>query len=207
MMKKLVVSISRAYGSGGSAIGKKLAVELGVPFYDKAIIEMASEKSGLSSEYISRLEEHASSSFLFNLATTSFSSRAILPQYDVPVGYAAFSAQTSAIRELAERSSCVIIGRCAEYILRDDPDCVKVFIHADREQRLGFVMKEFELDRKTAEARLNKIDKGRSNYYKNFTGEKWGNVYDHDICINSTRTGLDGAVAVIKTLLLEMGRL
>lgn len=206
-MKKIIVSISRAYGSGGSAIGKKLAAELGIPFYDKAIIEMASEKSGLSSDYLDRLEEHASSSFLFNLAATSYSSHTVLTQYDIPVGYTAFSAQMSVIRELAERSSCVIVGRCSEYILRDNPDCIKVFIHADREQRLGFIMSEFKLDRKAAESKLNKIDKGRSNYYKNFTGENWGNVYDHDICVNASRAGLDGSVAVIKTLLKEMGRL
>jgi len=202
-MKKMVVAVSRSYGSGGELIGEKLAAGLGIPVYDKAIIEMAAEKSGLSSDYIDKLEEHASSSFLFNLVSTSYNAPAMLPQYDVPISYTAFSAQVSVIRELAERGSCVIVGRCSEYILRDDPECVKVFIYADREQRLQYVMKMFKLDRKTADAKLTRIDKGRSNYYKNFTGENWGSVYNHDLSINATRTGISGAVEVIKSFLHE----
>lgn len=203
-MKNLVVSISREYGSRGRTIGKMLAADLGIPFYDKAIIEMAAEKSGLSSEYIDHIEKHASSSFLFNLANSVYSSPAMLPQYDVPISYTAFSAQVAVIRELAERSSCVIVGRCSEYILKDLDNCLKVFIYADRSQRLKYVMDEYDLDEKSAESKLSKIDKGRCNYYKNFTGENWGNVYAHDLCLNSSRCGITGAVSIIKSMINKL---
>ncbi|MGM9522490.1 MAG: AAA family ATPase [Oscillospiraceae bacterium] len=204
-MKKAVIAISRAYGSGGTIVGRKLAAELGIPMFDKKIIELAAEKSGLSQDYIDRMEAHASSSFLFNLASASYPTPGLTAQYDIPITFSAFSAQSAVIRELAEKNSCVIIGRCSDYILKDDPNCIKVFLYAEREDRISHVMNEFGLERKQAEAKLNKMDKGRANYYRNFTGESWGSVYSHDLSINTTRTGRDGAVEVIKSYLTQCG--
>ena len=207
-MKKIVLAISREYGSGGSAVGRKLATELGIPFYDKAIIEMAAEKSGLSSEYIDKIEETITSSFLFNLVSSYTSSHPnMVPQGDMPISYTAYSAQAAVIRELAKRGSCVIVGRCSEYILHDNPNCIKIFIYADTKTRVQHTMQDLNLDEKAATARLAKIDKGRANYYKNFTGEDWGSLYSHDICINSTHCGVDGAVETVKTFLKCSGLL
>ena len=206
-MRKTIIAISRAYGSGGTLIGKKLAAELGIPMFNKQIIEMAAQKSGLSPDYIDRMEDHASNSFLFNLASTSYPVTGLTAQYDIPITFAAFSAQSSVIKELASRESCVIIGRCADYILRDDPNCVRVFIYADKEDCIKYTMKAYDMERKPAISKLAKIDKGRANYYKNFTGENWGSVYSHDLCFNSSRTGYDGAVEVVKGYLKALGRI
>lgn len=207
-MKKTVIAMSRSYGSGGNAVGKTLAAQLGIPFYEKAIIEMAADKSGLSSEYIDGLEAKASRSFLFNLVSSSYPNISMgVPQYDIPVTYTAFSAQSEVIRELAQRDSCVIAGRCAEYVLRDDPDCFRIFIYANNEDRIAYTMKAYNLDAKAAEAKLAKIDKGRSNYYKTYTGEAWGNPFSHDLCINTSRCGTDGAVNAILSFLRSAGRL
>lgn len=198
-MEKRVITISRYYGSGGRLIGRKLAMELGIPFYDRDIIEKASERSGISADYIEKLEERASNSFLFNLVTTAYSMDQ--PEYTNSLSHVAFTAQANVIRELAERSSCVIVGRCGEYILREMPECVKVLIYADRESRLRRIVEQYKEDPKTAPSKLAKLDKGRSNYYRSFTGENWGDPMTHDLCINSGRCGTDGAVEIIKEYL------
>ncbi len=206
-MKKTVIAISRAFGSGGAPIGRKLAQTLGVPLFDRKLIELASEKSGLSADYIENLENHATSSFLFNLAAAAYPSGSFAAPYEMPVTFSAYAAQSSVIREAAARDSCVIVGRCAEYVLQDDPNCVKVFLYANREDRVKFTMHEFNLDAKAAEAKLAKLDKARATYYKDFTGETWGNVYAHDLAVNTSVTGHDGAVEVIMGFLRACGRL
>ena len=202
-MKKTVICISRTYGSRGRSIGRKLAEELGIPFYDKAIIEMTAEKSGLPEEYIDHIEKDPSSSFLFNLANSDQSPIDMFSQYDVPTTKAAFTAQVAVIKEIAERSSCVIVGRCSDYILRGRDDCFSIFIYADKARRVRYLMDEYGVDAQTAEAKLTRIDKERANYYKNFTGETWGNIYAHDLSINSSRCGVDGTAAVIKSLIMN----
>ncbi len=206
-MKKTIVTVSRMYGSRGTTVAGKLSIELGVPMFDKKIIEMASEKSGLAPEFIDTLEKQSTGSFLFGLASSAYSMHGYHYNYDLPVSYSAFSAQSSAIRELAQKGSCVIVGRCSDYILRDDPNCVKVFLYAEREERLRRCMEEFKLDEKAAEAELKRLDKSRVNYYKNFTGEPFGEAAAHDLSINTSKVGADGAVAVIMAYLKAMGRL
>lgn len=201
-MKRIIVAISRQYGSGGASVAKLLGRELGIPVYERQLIEMAAEKAGLSPGYIDSLEETSSRSFLFNLVSTH-SPGSIVPQYDIPVSFSAYAAQAAVIRELAGRGSCIIVGRCAGYILRDDPDCVKIFLRADDDARVTRVMERYGLGRKDAEKRLKKMDKGRSNYYRSFTGEEWGDVYAHDLCLNTSFTGVEGAadtlIAFLKT--------
>ena len=182
--------------------------------YDTSLFEesnitavLAAEKSGLSPDYINSLEETASRSFLFNLVGHTYTPHTMVPQYDVPVTFSAFAAQGQVIRELAEKSSCIVIGRCAEYILRDDPDCLKVFLGAKKEDRIKRVMEEGGMDEKTAEKTLRQIDRGRANYYRSYTGEEWGAMENHDLCINTSVTGLDGAVELIRDLVKATGRL
>ena len=205
MNNKLVVAISREFGSGGRLIGEKLAAELGIPFYDREIIELAAKKSGLSTDFFEQLEERASSSFLFNLVTTAYASPSFFSQYDIPISHKAFYAQVSVIQELADSGSCVIVGRCADYILRDHPNCAKIFIYASREDRLKRVVDHYEYDSDAIDEKISKIDKGRSNYYKHFTNESWGSAHAHDLCINSSFAGIDGSVTLIKTLLQVNG--
>lgn len=206
-MIKTIITISRMYGSHGTAVAGKLAMELGVPMFDRKIIELASEKSGLAPEYIDTMEHRSTGSFLFGLASSAYTMHGYHYNYDLPVSYTAFSAQSTAIREIAQKGSCVIIGRCADYILRDDPSCVKVFLYADRTERLRRCMEEFGLDEKAADAELRKLDKARVNYYKNFTGEPFGEAVAHDLSVNTSRVGVDGAVKVMMAYLEASGRI
>lgn len=205
-MKKTVIAISRAWGAHGTVVGSKLAALLGIPMFDKKIIDLASEKSGLSPDYIGGLEERVTGSFLFNLAAGAVSMHGYHRSYDIPMSYTAFSAQANVIQEIANKGSAVIIGRCSDYLLREDPDCVKIFLYADEADRLEQCKREFNLDDKGAQQQLRKMDRSRQNYYKNFTGESWGQAAAHDLCINVTKIGVDGAVELIMQYLKAAGR-
>lgn len=199
-MNNQIITISRQFGSGGRLIGQKLAEDMGMGYYDKVLLALSSEKSGLSPDFIDKLEEQASSSFLFNLATASQASSNFFYQYDVPLNDKAFFAQTAVIKELADKENCVIVGRCAEHILRDRPSCLKVFIYASKETRLKRLTEEYNMTEKDAKEKLDRMDKGRANYYKHYTGEHWGRIQNHDLCINTDISGVDGAVSLIKSM-------
>ena len=207
-MKRTIIAISRQHGAGGTEIAQLLSARLSIPCYERTVIELAAEKTGFSPSYIEGLEESSSRSFLFNLVSGSYTPASLYPRYDVPVSLPALTAQASVIRELAQKGSCIIVGRCAEYILREDPDVVPVFLRADKADRISFVMKDEGLeDRKAAESRLVKTDRGRMNYYRSYTGEEWGAMENHDLSINTSRTGISGAVDVIVSYLHALGRL
>ncbi len=197
-MGNLVVTISREYGCDGRIIGKKVASALGILYYDRALIQMTADKSGLSPEFIEQTEEKATSSFLYNIASMAYSNASTMyMQYDTPPNDKAFFAQSKVIQELAEKHSCVIVGRCSEYVLRDNPDCVKVFLYADKEDRIQKCMNTEGLDRKKAEAMIKKTDKGRANYHKLYTGISWKELGQYDLAINTSKSGVDGAVSTI----------
>ncbi|NLL46880.1 MAG: cytidylate kinase-like family protein [Clostridiales bacterium] len=202
-MNKTVVTISREYGSGGRQVGIRLAEELGIMCYDRAVIERAAERSGMSPEFIENVEEKAVSSFFFNLSQATFSSYTPILTYDIPPTDKAFFAQAEVIREIAAHGSAVIIGRCADYILRDDPDAIHIFLHGNREDRLRRVIHEYGLSESEAREQMKQVDRGRANYYKSYTGGSWGDARRYDLCINTARTGVSGAVAAIKAILLE----
>ena len=202
-MNKIIVAISRQFGSGGRIIGERLAAELGILFYDKTIIELAAKKSGLSTDFIEKSEEHASNSFLFNLASSSYTAPSYMFHYDLPIADKAFFAQASVIKELAAKDSCVIVGRCADYILRNEPNCIKVFVHANMEDRKKRIENIYKISADEVESKINKIDKGRANYYRHYTSEKWGDIFNHDLAINTSIVGINGAVRVIKAMLKE----
>jgi cytidylate kinase len=202
-MKKTVITISREYGSGGRTVGILLAEELGINCYDRAVIEKAAEKSGMSPEFIENVEEKAASSFFFNLSQATYSSFTPVLTYDVHPTDKAFFAQAEVIREIASHGSAVIVGRCADYILRDEPDAIHVFLHGDREDRLRRIISEYGIPEQEAREQIKQIDKGRANYYKSYTGGTWGDSRRYDMCINTSRTGISGAVSAIKALVLE----
>ena len=206
-MQNLVITISRQVGSGGRLVGEKLALGLGIPFYDRKIIEMVAEKSGFTKEFIESSEERASSSFLFNLASTIYSANGQFTSVEVPINNQVFFAQAEVIRELASKGSCVIVGRCSDYLLREHPNTVNVFIYADQEDRKKRLVEVYHNDPKTIDTYITKLDKGRANYYSHFTGEDWDDFKRHDLCINSTLCGIDGAVEVIRSYLKAAGKL
>lgn len=198
-MEQYVISISREFGSGGRLIGKRLAERLGIPCYDRTIIQKTAEKSGLSPEFIARSEERAQSPFHLNFIHMS-AGAAPLYQHGVPVNDQAFFAQSEVIRELAAAGSCIIVGRCSDYILADNPNCIKVFIHAPRSERLLRCREVYGFPEEGLEARILKADKGRSNYYNYYTGNVWGAMRRYDLTVNSALTGIDGAVSLIEAM-------
>ena len=193
-----IITISREFGTGARVIGREVAALLGFGYYDRALIEMAAEKSGLSEEFIERTEEKASNSFLYNLATAAYIASDMTMEYSVPVNDRAFMVQSDVIRDIARSSNGVIVGRCADYVLKDHPSLLRVFIYARKEDRLNRIVNEYGQDPKTAESTLAKIDKGRANYHKFYTGANWRSMDNYDLCINTSTTGIQGAVMAIR---------
>ncbi|MCF0120155.1 MAG: cytidylate kinase-like family protein [Oscillospiraceae bacterium] len=200
-MSNTIIAISREFGSGGRLIGEKLALELGMMFYDKSIIQMAAEKSGLSPSFIEQSEENIPNSFLFNLSASAYASFKPAILYDAPINDKTFFAQSSVLHDIAKKDSCVIVGRCADYVLRDEPGIVRIFVHAPVEQRIKRAIETYGLEQDNAAAKLKKIDKSRENYYKYYTGERWGDPKNYDLIINTGFIGIDETVDMLKALL------
>ena len=188
-MSHTIIHISREFGSGGRIIGEKLAAELNIPFYDKTIIEMVAKKSGLPPELIEQSETLSPTAFGFDLESAV---------YYTSITDETFFAQSAVIREIASKGSCVIIGRCADYVLRDEPGLVKIFVRSPIEERARFAVSEYKMSPDKIESRLKKIDKDRANYYKFYTTQAWGDMKNYDLVINSAHTGIDKAVELIK---------
>ena len=193
-----IITISREFGTGARVIGRELAAMLGYGYYDRALIELAAEKSGLSEEFIERTEEKASNSFLYNLATAAYIASDITAQYTMPVNDRAFMVQSDIIQDIARSGNGVIVGRCADYVLKDHPSLLRVFIFANKQDRVNRIVNEYGQDAKNAESVLSKIDKGRANYHKFYTGQNWRAMENYDLCINTSVVGIQGAVLAIK---------
>ena len=199
MEQKVIITIGRQYGSGGRVIGKLLAEALGVPFYNKEIIELAAKKSGMSQEVFEKVDETAASSLLYSIATGAYMfGNYVSPQVDLPINDKLFIIQSGIIKSIAAKESCVIVGRCADYILRDRDDVINVFIHADKEIRKQRAINEYGISSNKADGYVGKIDKKRNTYYNYYTGEKWGNCINYDLCLDSGVLGIERCVHMIE---------
>ncbi len=194
MKSDLVVTISRQYGSGGREVGQKLAQRLGLPCYDKELINLAAQKSGFSPSHFEEPEQQASSSMLFSLLRAG----SIINSYDLPLNDKIYLVQSKVIRQLAEEGPCVIVGRCADYILEDLPHCVRVFIHAPLPLRVERGRTAYGLPQDKAEDIIEKTDKRRSTYYNYYTGIRFGDARHYHVAMDSLSIGLDNAVAVLE---------
>lgn len=191
-MKNRVITISREFGSGGRTIGKKVAEELGIPCYDSELLEKIAEQSGFSENYIKDAGEYSPGGYL----SSAFSHRAAgLNNADY-----LWTIQYNIITELAEKGPCVIVGRCADYILRDKADCLRVFIHADMKFRAERIVKVYGEREASPEQRLKDKDKRRAIYHRFYTNMKWGHAQNYDITLNSGTLGIDTCVSIIKGL-------
>ena len=200
-MSNYVITISRKFGSGGRLIGQKLAMKLGIPFYDKTIIEMAAKNTGISEGFIEQSGETITNSFLFNMAYAGHSNYRYVAQADTPINDKVYYAQEAIIKQVAEKGSCVIVGRCAEYILRNHPNVIRIFVNAKMEDRINRAVNDYGVDAGIAEKEIKKADKGRANYYKFYTHSQWGDMKFYDLCINTSFTGIDPAVEAIVALI------
>ena len=188
--KHIVITISREYGSGGRYIGKLVSQKLGLKLYDKEIITKLSETTGLSTEYIKAHEQKTN--ILDNLNNGYY--------YNLNNNDELFIKESNLIKELAQES-CVIIGRCADYILKDQKNVTKIFIYSDMKNKIKRATKYYKLNKKTAEKEINKINKLRSNHYKHYTGETWNNPENYDLCINSDTLGVEDTAELICKLI------
>ncbi len=197
-MKKTIITIARQYGSGGREIGERVAELLGIPNYDKEFVTMAAEKeSALDPRALEKVDERATSSLLYTLAMGSnlFHSPHVSPA--LPLNDRLFAIQCSIIRSLADEKSCVMIGRCADYVLRDHPDRLSVFIYADLDARKKRVAERHGIKESEAIDIINKTDRRRASYYNFYTGNKWGKYDNYHIAINSAVLGIEGTARLI----------
>ena len=200
MSKNIIVTIARQVGSGGREVGELLAMELGYEYHDKSLISLAAEKSGISHEVIKNTDEKATPSFLYSIAMGGMG---MVPfshgmPYDTPVNDRLFVLQSGIIEELAKANSCVFIGRCADFVLRDFPNVVRVFIYADPDKRAEVIAKRNNVSLNEAKNLAVKLDKKRANYYGYYTSKKWGRSENYDLMIDTTKIGITGAVRLIK---------
>ncbi len=206
MSKKLIITIARQYGSGGREIGEKLATMLNIPIYDKELITEAAGKSDLHVDVAKKADEAAANSLLYTLAMGSnvFGS-AMAFGYKMPVNDKLFILQSDIIREYAAKGSCIFIGRCADYVLRDEANILRLFIHGDLDHRRERVAARHPEVKSTQIIDIiNKTDKRRASYYNFYTGNKWGKFDHYDLMVNSSTLGIDGTASLIADMAKKM---
>ena len=191
-MKNFVIAIGRQPGSGGKEIAEKLATRLGIKFYDKKLLEVAARESGLDTTVFENADERESHTFIGNMFSIHGSIANVLSGGSCMDADQLFSIQSEAIRSLGERESCVIVGRCAEYVLRDHPRMTSIFITADMESRIRYVMNHDNVEREKAIETIEKGDKRRRQYHDYYATTRWGEARGYDLCINASHMGIEG---------------
>ena len=203
--KHVVITIGRQYGSGGAEIGKQLAEKLGISFYDKNILRINADESGIKESYFHLADEKAGSRLLYRIvqglrpekASPSFGS-------DLTSADNLFRFQSEVIKKLAEAESCVIIGRCADYILEGTDDLVRIHLNADLESRKERI-KERNPEETDVLRAIRKVDRERNDYYRYYTGRDWAKSENYDLVINTTKPGISGTVSIILAYLRSLG--
>ena len=193
-----IITISREFGSGGREIGKKLSEKLGVPFYDKELLEMASKESGIARELFVKNDESYTNSFLYSLVMGNYP---VSPDGrlnpELPLNHKIFLAQFETIKKLAEKGPCVIVGRCADYVLKEEPNVIDFFVSGNMYDKKKRILERYDIEKPKVEDFIRKTDKRRASYYNYYTDMKWGDARNFDLCINSSKSGIDGAVELM----------
>ena len=193
-----VITISREFGSGGREVGKKLSEKLGIPFYDKELLEIASKESGICRELFDRNDEAYTNSFLYSLVMGSYPMSAdgrLEPE--MPLNQKIFLAQFDTIKSIAKQGPCVIVGRCADYVLKNEKNVINFFITGNTAEKKRRILERYDIEKNKVEDFIKKTDKRRASYYNYYTDMKWGEARNFDMCINTSRTGIDGAVEIM----------
>lgn len=202
-MQYKIITISRELGSGGRIIGKKVADQLGYHFYDREIIDQTAKISGFSKEQILHSEEKITNSFLYNVAMGTGYGLGVLSgngKESLPLNAQIYLAQRQAIQTLAKKGPCVIVGRCADYILKDEPGVLSCFVYAELQKRVNRAVNEYGMDAENAEKQILQTDKSRAVYYNAVTDQKWGDYSNYDLMINSEKVGINMAAKLIAFL-------
>lgn len=195
-----IYTIGREFGSLGKQVGQDLAKRLGIKFYDKELLQQAAKESGLCEEIFESHDEKPTNSFLYSLVMDTYTggSYSTAPFLDMPLNHKVFLAQFDAIKKLAERESCVIIGRCADYALEDNPYAMSIYIKADMDKRVKRIMTKYQLNESKASDMIQKEDKRRASYYNYYSSKKWGDAKSYDLCLDSGKLGVEGSIELIK---------
>ena len=198
-MANKIYTIGREFGSGGREVGEKLAAKLGIKLYDKELLQQAAKDSGFCEEIFENHGEKPTNSFLYSLVmdTYSVSGYSAAPFLDMPLNHKVFLAQFETIKKIAEKESCVIVGRCADYALSDNPDCINIFIHADLDVRIKNVSRNLNITENKARDIINKTDKQRASYYNYYTSKKWGDSKSYNLSLDAGKLGTDNCVEMI----------
>ncbi len=195
-MKQTIITIEREYGSGGSIIGKRLAAEMGIPYYNHEILEMAAQRLNMPVAKLEGAEESTHKSFLYSLLLGSNPNRVL--EDTIPMSDQLYMTESQIIKELAATGSCIIVGRCGNYILRDNPSLLSLFIYAPKSYRLDYAQTHYGTPSKDASTLLAKIDGRREKFYAMNTGGNWYGKENYSLCLNSAVLGEELCVEIIK---------
>ena len=193
-----IITIGRQYGSGGREIGQKIAEYYGIPFYDKEILKLAAKDSGICEEMFENFDEKPTTSFLYSLVMDPYALGYNAASFDMPLNQKVFLAAFDTIKKIAEEGPCVIVGRCADYALRERENRLNVFIHAPMTYKKQRIHDYYEIPMPKVKEEAIRMDKQRASYYNYYTSQKWGDLKNYDLCIDSSIFGIDGAVEMIK---------
>ena len=202
MTEHRIITIGREFGSGGHEIGNLLATRLDIPLYDNNLIRMVAEKLDIREETARAVDETTLNSFLagFIFEPIEESSRLNGTEYVPPLTQQVYELQCDIIRKLAERGPCIIVGRCADFVLRDHKNCINVFICADWEDRVERIAKQYDISQRKAADKIKKMDRERRNYYESHTGQEWGSIDSHHMLLNVSRLGMDRTVDILERI-------
>lgn len=202
MTEHRIITIGREFGSGGHEIGNLLATRLDIPLYDNNLIRMVAEKLDIREETARAVDETTLNSFLagFIFEPIEESSRLNGTEYVPPLTQQVYELQCDIIRKLAERGPCIIVGRCADFVLRDHKNCINVFICADWEDRVERIAAKYDISQRKAVDKIKKMDRERRNYYESHTGQEWGSIDSHHMLLNVSRLGMDRTVDILERI-------
>ncbi len=200
MAKKVIITISRQYGSGGKIIGEKLAEELGIVCYDKVFLENITKKLGVSSAFFQ--DDNRGENGLYEVGSHGPLSKVA----SLSVNNKVFESAAKLIREIAAKESAVIVGRCGDYVLKDEENVLSLFIYADKKERLQRGIELYHLDPKDAEETIRRFDRKRANFYEFYTDRKWGALSNYSMTVNTSRMEIEQCVKYLAAIVKEMQR-
>ena len=203
-MKNLIITISRQYGSGRRIIGQQLAKELNIPFYDKEIIDLAAKESGLAVDFIRGQEQQLTQSLLFSIVTNFTSNSSAFNPNMLSLSDQVYLAEAKAIRELADKGPCVMVGRCADWVLEKDYDVLRVFVCGPIEDRCRRAVEEYGDKPENIQKAVQSIDKQRARYCQHYCDKAWEDAENYDLCLNSGTIRLEYCVTIIKAAYLQL---
>lgn len=195
-----IITIGRQFGSGGREIGEMVAEHFGIKCYDKELLSRAAKESGFCEEMIQNHDERPTNSFLYNLVMDTYSFGYNSSSFvDMPISHKVFLAQFDTIKKIASEGPCVIVGRCADYALSDFDNVLNLFIYGEEDAKIRRIKERFDDVKSDDKARdmMNKKDKQRQSYYNYYSSKKWGRADSYDLCINSSKLGIEGTVKFI----------